>query len=422
MHYQLCIMNYKLCIIALVSVMILSSCTGHDYRDAIPKNVQALMSVDFASDDFPASKLKTDLEQAGVDFSEKAFLFETVEGNFGLCARIENDAKLKEWIRQKTNEKLCQPLTESAGIEFVFYNDSWVIGYKDPTVLIIGPVLPDMQKQIQMQISRLISQDGEQGGRTTKMFQALDSLQAPIRLIAKIAALPENIALPLTIGLSKNTNLSHVCLLAEIHSADSLIHINGQAISFNKHTNEKLRKADKVYRPISSKTTTVNRHAFLSFITNVQGPTFLDMIQRNQTMKGLLSGINASFDVNSVIDAIDGDMVIATSINNQDRIPFAMKAEIKDKAFLKQNWYTPSDHFFYATKDLDNQTTAFSCSNDKDIADQHYDYDISKYLAKQRLAIVLHLPALHEHNAHILTKAARHLFGEDMSTILYTLK
>lgn len=415
-------MNKLLWIIGVASVFFLSSCSEHDYRNAIPKNVQALMSMDLASAGFNTSKLKSELEQAGVDYSARAFLFETVDGNFGLCARMENEAKLKDWINKKTKENECESLMEYDGIAFSFYKDSWVIGYKDDTMLMMGPVLPDMKKQIQMQIIRLMSQEEKHGCRKTKMFETLDSLEAPIGLIAKISAIPEKIAVPFTVGLSQNTNLSQVYVLAEMQLADSVLHIMGHSLSFNKHTNEKLRKADKVFRPISRQATTANRHSFFSFVTNVEGPLFLEMLQRNESMKGLLSGMNASFDVNSVIKAIDGDLVIATSMSKDNRIRMAMKAELKDKAFLKQNWYTPSSDFFYATKDLDSQKTSFLCCNDKDILNQLYDQDLSKYLANQRLAMVFHLSALQDDTGQIAIRVANDLFGEDISTILYTLK
>lgn len=79
---------------------LLSSCSGTDYLNAIPKKSTALISVDMQqmasgkSDEDKAGMLKSllhveDASKCGIDISEKIFLFESADGNLGLCAKGE---------------------------------------------------------------------------------------------------------------------------------------------------------------------------------------------------------------------------------------------------------------------------------------------------------------------------------------------
>ena len=78
----------------------LSSCSNTDYVNAIPKQATAIISVDAAQMSGVGSTLvlktllkTTDLGKTGIDLSQKVYLFETAEGNLGVCAAV-HDADL----------------------------------------------------------------------------------------------------------------------------------------------------------------------------------------------------------------------------------------------------------------------------------------------------------------------------------------
>ena len=88
---------------------LLSSCSGTDYLNAIPKKSTALISVDMQqmasgkSDEDKAGMLKSllhveDASKCGIDISEKIFLFESADGNLGLCAKVSDEGDVEDWL------------------------------------------------------------------------------------------------------------------------------------------------------------------------------------------------------------------------------------------------------------------------------------------------------------------------------------
>ena len=80
---------------AIACICIYSSCSGDDYINAIPASSNALVAIDtkalneqtgMADNNVVKSLLKVDnVEDCGIDFSSKLYLFETADGNLGFC-------------------------------------------------------------------------------------------------------------------------------------------------------------------------------------------------------------------------------------------------------------------------------------------------------------------------------------------------
>lgn len=75
----------------------------------IPKKSTALISVDMQqmasgkSDEDKAGMLKSllhveDASKCGIDISEKIFLFESADGNLGLCAKVSDEGDVEDWL------------------------------------------------------------------------------------------------------------------------------------------------------------------------------------------------------------------------------------------------------------------------------------------------------------------------------------
>ena len=73
------------------------------------KNSTAVISVDLqelynTSDDKQLDYLKDvlklkDADASGLDFSTKAYVFETVDGNIGLVAKVDDEDNISNWIK-----------------------------------------------------------------------------------------------------------------------------------------------------------------------------------------------------------------------------------------------------------------------------------------------------------------------------------
>ena len=155
-------MNISMALAWLITGMVFfCSCSGSDYINAIPANSSALVSIDMqkmAESNPQASKtgvLKSllhveDVTDCGIDVSEKMYLFETVDGNLGLCAKVSDAADLEDWLNKLSKEqKLCENVTEKKGFHFSVLKNSWLVGFSDQALLIMGPVVADAQAELQ---------------------------------------------------------------------------------------------------------------------------------------------------------------------------------------------------------------------------------------------------------------------------------
>ena len=139
-------------IIGLSLTLVLCSCSNEDYLNAIPRNSIALISIDVNRME-SSSTLLSEFDGCGIDLDTKVFLFETTEGSFGLCARIEDADALSNWLKKKSEQGECEQVIERKGISFALYHRAWQMGFNDNTLLVLGPIIATQQSQSQLQIA-----------------------------------------------------------------------------------------------------------------------------------------------------------------------------------------------------------------------------------------------------------------------------
>ena len=139
-----------MCLACLVGM--LASCSGSDYLNAIPKKSTALISVDMqqmASDihaEDKAGMLKSllhveDVDKCGIDITEKMYLFESADGNLGLCAKVSSESDVEDWLASLAKQHIASEVKERKGFHFAVLKDSWLVGFSDQALLVMGPVV-----------------------------------------------------------------------------------------------------------------------------------------------------------------------------------------------------------------------------------------------------------------------------------------
>ena len=144
-------------------ILFLSSCSGKDYVDAIPENSVAVASVDvrqlFGGNPDEALSGVLDaggVASCGVDWSARLYVFETVEGNIGMAAKVSDDDKLAGWLAGLAEKGRCSKVTEQDGGRFAVVKGSWVVGFSSGAVVALGPLLPAVQGEISQRTEDLV--------------------------------------------------------------------------------------------------------------------------------------------------------------------------------------------------------------------------------------------------------------------------
>jgi len=440
---------------------LLTSCSGSDYVNAIPANSTAVISVDMqkmAENNQAADKagvLKSllhveDVTDCGIDVSEKLYLFESAEGNLGLCTKVADDGKLEDWLNKLSKEqRTCQEVTEKKGFHFTLLKDSWLVGFSDKSLLVMGPVVADAQTELQRQMIKYLKADEEQGVKASPMFERLDTISSPMAMVAQAQALPEKFVAPFTLGAPKDADASQVVIAAEMDILHGMLRIKGETFSFNASVDKALKEAAQNYRPIKGKyVMSMPDDAVAGVFMNVDGNKFLPMVRSNKGLQQLLLGINAAIDMDNIIKSVNGDLSLVMPSFSDSNLKLTMAAQLAhskwlaDVGYWKEScpkgssiadwgknayYYTDGKTSFYFGVSDDNQ---FYSGSDELLASYSIKPsnhpiagDIRKEIVGQKLAMVINLAksGTDSEAMSAVTSLLTPVFG-NLNSVVYILK
>lgn len=454
-------MMFRLMMMCLAGCMaLLSSCSGSDYVNAIPAGSTALISIDMqkmAEENHLGDKagvLKSllhvdDVSDCGIDVSSKLYLFETADGNLGLCAKVSDEGDLEDCLSKLANEGTCSSLTERKGYHFTVLKKSWLVGFSDKSLLVMGPVVADAQAELQRQMAKFLNADEDRGVKGTPIFDRLDTISSPMAMVAQAQALPEKFVAPFTLGAPKDADASQVLISAQMNVKKGMLRIFGETFSFNKEIDDALKEAAKNYRPIKGKyVKSMPADAMAGIFMNVDGNKFLPMMRSNKGIQQLLMGINAAIDMDNIIRSVNGDMAIVMPSFSDNDLKMTMSAQLAntrwlaDVGYWKQScpqgssiadwgknsyFYTDGKTSFYFGVSDDMQ---FFSGSDELMAtysikpsNHPIASDLQKEIVGQKLAMVINLAKSGSGNETMtaITGLLSPIFG-NINSIVYTLK
>lgn len=333
-------------IIASLMIVLMSACSDNDYLNAIPSKSTAVISIDMSrlsgqeQEQNQEHILKTmlhvdDVSKCGLDVKEKVYLFETIDGNLGLCAKIADEGDVSNWLSELSQQRICSTVTERKGFHFAVLKDSWLVGFSSKALLVMGPVVAEAQAEMQRQMVRYLNADEDAGIKSSKLFAQLDSIDSPMAMVAQAMAFPEKFVAPFTLGAPKDADASQIVIAAGMDVEDGVLKIAGRTFSFNPSINQALVKSQQVFRPIQGDyVQSMPDDAMAGIFMNVAGSRFLPLVQSNQGLQTLLMGINASIDMDNILRSVDGDMSIVLPTLGADHMQMMMAARLSHAKWL----------------------------------------------------------------------------------------
>lgn len=333
-------------IIASLMIVLMSACSDNDYLNAIPSKSTAVISIDMSrlngqeQEQNQEHILKTmlhvdDVSKCGLDVKEKVYLFETIDGNLGLCAKVADEGDVSNWLSELSQQRICSTVTERKGFHFAVLKDSWLVGFSSKALLVMGPVVAEAQAEMQRQMVRYLNADEDAGIKLSKLFAQLDSIDSPMAMVAQAVALPEKFVAPFTLGAPKDADASQIVIAAGMDVENGVLKIAGRTFSFNPSINQALVKSQQVFRPIQGDyVQSMPDDAMAGIFMNVAGSRFLPLVQSNQGLQTLLMGINASIDMDNILRSVDGDMSIVLPTLGADHMQMMMAARLSHAKWL----------------------------------------------------------------------------------------
>lgn len=338
----------------IMALPLLMSCSEDDYLNSIPSNSSALVSVDFRTlvsslsesrdlekDKNISSLLQnvlgvSDVKDCGIDFSSKAYMFETVEGNFGLVARVSDDDALSEIFTKLQSSGICSRLETHSDCLFTVIKDYWAVGFSSRALIVIGPVLPVQHVEACRRISEYLKQDKSKGITSSPLFERISNMNGVINIVSRLSALPDNASALLSLGIPINVDASQVMIAAEISSANSsCLEINSETFSLDEQIDKELKRNNKMLRENSGKYAEVlSSDAYAGLFMNFKGDKFIKLLHENSVLRTFLAGANMAIDIDKIIKSIDGDAVVILPDNSETNKSLIFTAQLDDKHFL----------------------------------------------------------------------------------------
>lgn len=334
----------------IFTALLIVSCGSKDYRNIIPANSPLVASVNLANKNaaedlsFLTHYLKMDDPlNCGIDITQKIFLFETADGNFGLCAKVSSSMSLDAYRQRLVKERLLSKHVTREDIQMAVIADKFIAAWNDDVFVILGPVLPSGQKDMMAQIATYFNQDEEESIVGTKLMDKLENEEGPISIVAQVSALPQQVASILTIGAPKDLDISEICFSAGLDIHDDMLVIESEPFSTNKAADEYIKKSYGIFRQIGDTyIKNMDKHDFAGLFLNVDGKKFLPLMQKTPALQSMLMGVNQAIDLNAIVKSINGDMYIGMPRLDDSRPSLVMAAKLGQSEFLKDVAYWKS--------------------------------------------------------------------------------
>ena len=433
----------------VVFAIMLSSCSGDDYINAIPESSTLLMSTNTAKLTGVGSQqlLKSllhfkNIDKTGIDFSANVYFFEDARYNIGLCAKVSDDDKLADMLQQAG----CR-VEKRRGFRFALLPGNWIVGFSDVSVLLMGPVIPAAIDEMKGQMVQYLKQGKDESIKGTPLMERLQAIDAPMAMVCQASALPEQFITPFTIGAPRDASPSDIMIAASMEVSRGRLLISGQTFSFKKQIDEALKKAQQTYRPIKGDyVKTMSTSDGMGLFMNIDGKNFHKLIRQNRGVSTMLMGINTAIDMDNIIKSIDGDMALIASGLGNDKLQMMMGAKLgnsnwlKDVAYWKQSvpkggrigdwgkncfYYTGNQtaYYFGVTDDMQYMSGGSKEEALRSIrpSQEPINNDLQQLIIGNKLVMLINFEALKDQKAQAITSMLKPLFGE-LNTIVYTMK
>lgn len=323
--------------IGLLPIMALSACSDEGYMDAIPKESTLVLSMDPVEMSGTGSQtvLKTllhvkNIDDTGLDLSSKVFFFADPQGNLGFCAHVDDGDKLSDQLG-----KLGVKTEKKRDCQFALLPNNWLIGWSDQSALLMGPVVPAAASEMMQLMGRYLKLGEEDGIRASRLFERLDSIGGAMALVGQVAALPQQLVAPLTLGAPKDAAPSDIYLAAQLKTKDGVLWIDGTTFSFKKRIDKALQDSRKIYRPIQGDyVATLSESDVMGMFMNVDGRQLIRQMQQNPALTAMLAAINGAIDLDNIIRGIDGDVALITPQLAEGKFQMQMAARMPRAQWL----------------------------------------------------------------------------------------
>ena len=298
-------------LVILCLSLFMVSCHEGNYYDAIPRGSIALVQVspDADSKQFSAIGLflgTKDLAGAGIDTDSPVYLFESPDGNLGVCAKVSSSSDLEDFVGAMNKKGEATAVKERKGCKFSLIRKSFLLAFNDEAMVAVGPVLASSESELVGRLSRYLELDPERGAGSDEMFATLSESKDNITLVAKAIAMPKQFVAPFLLGTPAGTSASDVTVTASVEVGDSVLTLNGATSSPNLNIQQAMDRSRAIFGKLSAEDFADSESSPMVIYVNAKGEDIVNLMKTNKD----LSQILATGSFRNKLSASNGPMAI----------------------------------------------------------------------------------------------------------------
>ncbi len=274
------------------------------------------------------------LQDVGLDFTEKAYIFVSKEGIPGLLFSVDDAGKLHAFLNRMQEVGRCSLPESYRGYEWANLSDSYLVGYNSEACLIMGPSLAAAQSELRQLMLSYFDQPKVERAVNDPMFKRLKEQEGLVALIGKMELVPSFYSLFHAAGLSFDAATDDFLLTATLNTDENKLRFHAEVESADKKFEKQLKQMLSMFGHIDGDLLTVIPEDVYAWCgIHADGDELIKELRKNNTFLLFLMMANQVFDLESLIKNIDGDcscFPLGTDFQS-----FVLACEVRDNQILK---------------------------------------------------------------------------------------
>ena len=319
------------------------------YLYALPSHPKALMAVDWPElvrgTGLEAEELATCIPEGmeipqGIDWEKRTYVFMSGKEFTGFLAAVADRDELAEWFREAAKKKLCGEPEERAGRYWTVWGGSWMVGFDDRALLVMGPGLQAEMDVYRREITACLLQDKEESGMQSPVFGDVEKAGKSCAFVARLDVLPDLYGKEALLGLPGHASLGDVNLVAELELEEDGLTVDAEIRSENPDVNRYYEQLAVLGGEIDG---TYARYVPTDALgwccVNVDGGYLLEQLRQSPMVRTFLLGLNMGVDADLMIKSICGDFAATFFPERPLGDGYLLTARLENTDFLKEAPY-----------------------------------------------------------------------------------
>ena len=343
-------------IAAAVAAYFIFSRSRDAYLSMLPKDATALARLDVKELIDDADLNTTELYQLvtssndnpetaplGIDVQQPIYAFMTASGNVGFAAAVSDVDELCDRLDEMRARAKASERTSQRGYDWVVLGGQWLMAFDSRKALVMGPAAGAAQEAVRAEMATLLEQKRKDSGVGELLYTTLQNTDEPLTAVVAPEVLPFQ-ARTLLYKLGIRTQ-NDALLTLTLGFDDNEVELDAHILAQTATVKENLKKLNSALRPLTTKNIGATHADNVAWMAvNVHGKSLVEFLRSHNTTRTALVGLNMIFDLDQMLNAIDGDVALELlspaaftgGFNLSDIRDFCFTAQLSNADFMQR--------------------------------------------------------------------------------------